>query len=70
MKKYLVSIVLITGYYTTANEEGSELTDYEQPNLRTVRFEVEANSEHDAISKAKDMDNSKLSVWETYAQEI
>lgn len=63
MKKYLVTIHLITGYYESEEK-------YDNPKLKAVEFEVEAANESKAIELAKDFDESKLSVYETFAEEI
>lgn len=61
MKKYLVTLVLIVGYYDS---------EYNEPRLRNIDIEVEAENENKAISKAKDLDQTGFSVWESYAEEL
>lgn len=62
MKKYLVTIVLIIGYYDQ---------EYNEPKLRNVEYEVTANSESEAKTEAKwNLDKSSFSVWEIYTELI
>lgn len=69
MKKYTVTIMLIIGYYGTQDESGVEVLDYEQPRLRRLEIDVIATNEEDAITKAKQKDLSKLSVYESFVEE-
>lgn len=66
MKKYKVYIHLIRGYYK--DEEGND--DYENPNCEIKQFEVEAENEAQAIQKAMQLETSKYSIYESYADEI
>lgn len=67
MKKYLVTIVLVVGYHWDESEGSYDL---DSPKLQQVDFEMEANTESEAISLAKDKETSKHSVWESYAFEM
>ena len=58
-KKWLVTIVLIVGYYNHDNDK---------PRLRYDKYEVEAETEKEAIDKAKELDKTLFSVWESYAE--
>lgn len=59
MKKFKVTILLITDYY----ENDSSL-----PITKQVEYIVTANDDSEARVKAKQKDTSKLSVWESYAE--
>ena len=61
MKNYEVTLLLVVN--------PSRDIDLEQPELKRVEFNVIANSTNEAIKNAKDLDNSFLSVWESYANE-
>jgi len=61
--KYIVTIVLITGYYWDDNTG----YDLNSPKLKQVDFEVIANSETEAITIAKQKETSGHSIWESYA---
>lgn len=61
MKKYLVTLVLIVGYYDN---------EYNEPRLRFSEITVEAATELNAIKQAKDLDRTGFSVWESYCEEI
>lgn len=60
MKKYIVTIKLITGYRDQASEV---------PILRTVEIRVSAETENEAIQKAQKLETSYLSVWDVSAME-
>ena len=62
MKKYEVTIWLVVN--------PSRDSELETPETKQVEFIVEAENEADAKRKAKEMDTSKLSVWESEANEI
>ena len=59
MAKYNVTLSLIIGYYDS---------EYENPKLRDANYEVEADSEKEAIAKAKEIDNTSFSLWEAYVE--
>jgi hypothetical protein len=59
MKTYKVRIALIIGYYND-----------ESPKLKNETYTVQADSEKEAIEKAKVLDTSLLSVWDIDATEI
>jgi len=61
MPQYKVTIELITGYRNNDNDD---------PYLKPVYYTVEADSKKDAIDKAAQIDDSSLSVWNSYAEEI
>lgn len=61
MKNYKVTLALITGY--DPFEKG-------RPYTKQVEFRVMAESERDAKVLAEKMDESKLSIWESYAEKI
>lgn len=65
--KYLVTIVLVTGYYWN---EKTEDYDLDSPKLKPVEFEIEANDEFEAMEIAKKKENSSYSIWESYITEI
>lgn len=64
MKKYNVVIELVRGYYP-ANEDGDQ-----DPIIERKEFEVLAENEPEAIKKAKELETSSYSIWESYAEEI
>lgn len=66
MKKYIVTIVLITGYHW--NKQLEEY-DTDSPKLKEAEFEVMAHNEDEAISKAKEMETSGYGIWESYCTE-
>lgn len=68
MKTYTVTLELVSGYYGTIDNGNTEVLDYEQPKITRATFDVEADNEHDAIHKAKNIDKSMLSVYESYAE--
>lgn len=43
--------------------------DLDQPETKRVQFNVDANSEDEARVKAKELETSGLSVWESWANE-
>ena len=59
MKNYEVTLWLVVNPLRDSN--------LETPELSTVDFVVEAENESDSIRKAKEMDDSKLSVWDSLA---
>lgn len=61
MKKYIVTLVLIVGYYDN---------EYNEPRLRFNEITIEADTELNAIKQAKDLDQTGFSVWESYCEEI
>lgn len=61
MKKFEATIVLVVGHQR--DEENTPILKYQ-------KFEVEADNEEDAINKAKLLETSLYSVWESYADEI
>lgn len=67
MKKFLVTIVLITGYHFDSNAGEYDL---DQPKFKYVDFEVEAETEDGAIKIAKEKETSHHSIWESYTTEI
>ena len=62
MKKYEVTLWLVVN--------ASRDSDLETPETKQVDFIVKAENENEARAKAKEMDDSKLSVWESEANEI
>jgi len=62
MKNYKVRLLLVVN--------PSRDIDLQEPETKQVEFQVEANSEAEARVKAKNLDDSKLSVWESYAEEV
>jgi len=62
MKNYKVTLLLVVN--------PSRDIDLQEPETKQVEFQVEANSEAEARVKAKNLDDSKLSVWESYAEEV
>lgn len=65
MKKWNVVLELIRGYDKDA--EGNH--DYDSPIIERKEINVEADNEADAIKAAKNQDTSKLSVFDSYADE-
>jgi len=61
MAQYKVTIELITGY---------KKNDLDDPYLKPVFYTVEADNKQEAIKKAAEIDESPLSVWNSYAEEI
>lgn len=61
MKKYLVTLVLIIGYYNG---------DYDSPCFKYEEYEVNADDEAEAKHIGKQLDESKFSVYESYAMEL
>jgi len=43
--------------------------DLDHPETKRVEFNIDANSEDEARVKAKELDTSGLSVWESWANE-
>ena len=41
-----------------------------EPQTKRVEYTVEAETEGEARTKAKEMDKSGLSIWESYADEV
>jgi hypothetical protein len=62
MKNYEVTLLLIVN--------PSRDMELSEPETKRVEFNVKANSENEARVKAKTLDKSGLSVWESYANEI
>ena len=62
MKNYKVTLLLVVN--------PSRDIDLQEPETKQIEFQVEANSEAEARVKAKNLDDSKLSVWESYAEEV
>ena len=61
MKNYEVTLLLVVN--------PSRDIDLDQPETKRVEFNVDANSEDEARVKAKELDTSGLSVWESWANE-
>jgi len=61
MKNYEVTLLLVVN--------PSRDIDLDQPETKRVEFNVDANSEDEARVKAKELDTSRLSVWESWANE-
>ena len=61
MKNYEVTLLLVVN--------PSRDIDSEQPETKRVEFNVNANSEDEARVKAKELETSGLSVWESWANE-
>lgn len=59
MKRWNVTISLIRGYFPDGD-----------PNCELKRFTVEADTEDEAINKAKELETSHYSIEEIYADEI
>lgn len=62
MKTFAVTLVLIIRYLDEAH-------GYE-PVTKESNFTVEAETQSDAIQKAKKLNTSKLSIYESYATEL
>jgi hypothetical protein len=62
MKKYEVTLLLVVN--------PSRDIDLEQPETKRAEYIVEASCEYEARVKAKKLDHSGLSVWESWANEI
>ena len=62
MSEYEVTLLLVVN--------PSRDIDLEQPETKRVEFFVEAESENDARRKAKELDTSSLSVWDSWAIKI
>ena len=62
MKNYEVTLLLVVN--------PSRDIDLDQPETKRVEFNVDANSEDEARVKAKELDESGLSVWESWANLI
>jgi hypothetical protein len=58
MKKYEVTLLLIVN--------PSRDIDLSTPELKRVEYIVCATSEEEAVAKAKQLDESDLSVWESF----
>ena len=61
MKNYKVTLLLVIN--------PSRDMDLNEPETKRVEFNVNANSEDEARSIAKQLDTSGLSVWESWAVE-
>jgi len=61
MKNYEVTLLLVVN--------PSRDIDLEQPETKSVEFIVTANSENEARVKAKQLDTSGLSIWESWANQ-
>jgi hypothetical protein len=61
MKNYEVTLLLVIN--------PSRDMDLNEPETKRVEFNVDANSEDEARSIAKELDTSGLSVWESWAIE-
>ena len=61
MKNYEVILLLVVN--------PSRDIDLDQPETKRVEFNVDANSEDEARVKAKELETSGLSVWESWANE-
>jgi hypothetical protein len=62
MKNYEVTLLLVVNPLRDI--------DTNQPETKRVVFNVNANSESEARVKAKELETSGLSVWESWANEI
>ena len=62
MSKYEVILWLVVN--------PSRDSELKTPETKQVEFIIEAKNESNAKRKAKEMDTSKLSVWESEANEI
>ncbi len=62
MKNYEVTLLLIVN--------ASRDIDLQEPQLKRVEFNLYANSKNKARIKAKELEKSGLSVWESWATEI
>lgn len=58
---YEVTLMLIDGYYDH---------EYNEPRLKPSYFTITADSEELAIKKAKQINTSPLSIWESFATQI
>ena len=61
MKNYEVTLLLVVNPLRDI--------DLDQPETKRVEFNVDANSEDEARVKAKELETSGLSVWESWANE-
>lgn len=61
MKNYEVTLLLVVN--------PSRDIDLDQPETKRVEFNVDANSEDEARVRAKELETSGLSVWESWANE-
>lgn len=61
MKNYEVTLLLVVN--------PSRDIDLDQPETKRVEFTVNANSEDEARVKAKELETSGLSIWESWANE-
>ena len=61
MKNYEVTLLLVIN--------PSRDMDLNEPETKRVEFNVDANSEDEARSIAKELDTSGLSVWESWTIE-
>jgi hypothetical protein len=61
MKNYEVTLLLVTN--------PSRDMDLNEPEIKRIEFNVDANSEDEARRIAKELDMSDLSVWESWAIE-
>lgn len=61
MKNYEVTLLLVVN--------PSRDIDLDQPETKRVEFNLDANSEDEARVKAKELETSGLSVWESWANE-
>lgn len=61
MKTFTVTLALILGYYDDEHNE---------PRLRFDNFDVLALDERGAITKAKELDMTGFSIWESYCVEV
>jgi hypothetical protein len=62
MKNYEVTLLLVVN--------ASRDIDLQTPELKRIEMLICANSESEARAKAKDFDDSGLSVWESWANEL
>jgi len=62
MKNYEVTLLLVVN--------ASRDIDLSTPELKRIELIVCANSESEARAIAKDLDDSGLSVWESWANEL
>jgi hypothetical protein len=60
MKKYIVTLSHIVGYYP--EDENGDC----EPKLKLTEIEVIANDKKEAIKKANELDITKWSVYECY----
>lgn len=61
MKNYEVTLLLVVN--------PSRDIDLNEPETKRVEFNVDANSENEARVKAKELETSGLSVWESWAND-